>query len=98
MVATICLESALAVSRSRSSWNSWLEQAEKPASDHEEAQIERAANMATAIVTANQFLNSIGVRVFAQGSYYNNTNTRNEADMRHQSSNGGDSHHLWGRR
>lgn len=75
------LESAFAVARTRSSWNSWLEQAEKPASDHEEARIARAADMASAIVNANQFLVAVGVRVLPQGSYYNNTNTRNEADM-----------------
>jgi hypothetical protein len=78
------LESALAVARSRSSWNSWLEQAEKPASDHEEAKIERAASMAAAIVNSNQFLAAAGVRVLPQGSYHNNTNTRNEADMDHR--------------
>jgi hypothetical protein len=75
------LESGLAVRRRRSSWNSWLEQAERPASDHEEDKIQRAASMARAIVDAHPRLISEGVQIAAQGSYFNNTNVRQEADM-----------------
>lgn len=75
------IEAALAVARTRTSWNRWLEQAERPASDHEEAKIERAASMARDIVNANTWLSSEGAQVLPQGSYYNNTNVRLEADM-----------------
>jgi hypothetical protein len=75
------LESGLAVSRNRSSWNSWLEQAERPASDHEEGKIQRAASMARAIVGVHPALIAERVQIAAQGSYFNNTNVRQEADM-----------------
>lgn len=75
------LEAALAVSRTRSSWNNWLSSAEEPASDHEEQKIERAASMATLIVNSNKLLTVEKATVIPQGSYYNNTNARFEADM-----------------
>lgn len=75
------LESGLAVKRTRASWNDWLEKAERPASDSEEAKIERAATMARNIVVSNRWLSDIGAVVAPQGSYYNNTNVRKEADM-----------------
>lgn len=50
------LEAAIAAARARTSWNSWLEAAEKPASDHEEAKIERAARLAKEVVDDNTWL------------------------------------------
>lgn len=75
------LEAAMAAARTRTSWNSWLETAEKPASDHEESKIQRAATLASAIVEDNTWLLLQGARVYPQGSYFNNTNVRLEADM-----------------
>ena len=67
--------------RSRSDWNDRLTYWERPASDSEEVQINRAANMVRDNLSENDWLNDAGVRIFAQGSYYNNTNVRQEADM-----------------
>jgi hypothetical protein len=75
------MEAAIAAARSRTSWNSWLESAERPASDHEEQKIERAAAIALQIVNNNTWILLQGVSVKAQGSYFNNTNVRLEADM-----------------
>ena len=67
--------------RSRSDWNDRLTHWERPASDSEEVQINRAANMVRGNLSDNDWLNTAGVKIFAQGSYYNNTNVRQEADM-----------------
>ncbi|MES2324612.1 MAG: hypothetical protein V4633_20335 [Pseudomonadota bacterium] len=75
------LETAVARGRIRSSWNDRLAHWERPASTHEEAKIERAAAQARAIVAANQWLTTRQVQVLPQGSYFNNTNVRLEADM-----------------
>jgi hypothetical protein len=68
-------------SRTRSSWNDRLTHWERPASDSEELQIERAASMVRFALTENAWLRNEGVRVSAQGSYFNNTNVRLESDM-----------------
>ena len=75
------LAKAMAASRTRSSWNDRLAHWERPASNTEEAQIERAAGMVRRVFAGNQFLTSEGVAIQAQGSYFNNTNVRQEADM-----------------
>ena len=67
--------------RSRSDWNGRLTHWERPASNSEEVQIHRAANMVRDNLSENDWLNAAGVGIFAQGSYYNNTNVRQEADM-----------------
>lgn len=54
---------------------------ERPASASEEGQIERAARMVRAVLTKNAWLTAHGVSVEAQGSYHNNTNVRQGADM-----------------
>ncbi len=72
---------ALAQSRTRQSWNDRLEHWEKPASASEEAMIERAATMVRDIMAKNQWFAAEGIQVLPQGSYYNNTNVRQEADM-----------------
>jgi hypothetical protein len=54
---------------------------ERPASDTEEQQIERAAEMVRTVLANNRRLNDKGVTIAPQGSYYNNTNVRREADM-----------------
>lgn len=78
---TWIVEAAVAAQRSRYSWNERLIHWEKPPSDHEEGKIQRAASIATALVMQNQVLLDEGVSVRPQGSYYNNTNVRLEADM-----------------
>lgn len=75
------VEEALAKSRNRASWNARLEHWEKPASDSEEARIQRAAALAVQIVNANATLAGERIVVRPQGSYFNNTNVRLEADM-----------------
>jgi hypothetical protein len=72
---------ALAQSRSRQSWNDRLEHWEKPASDSEEAIIQRAATMVRGAMTDNQWCSTKGIRILPQGSYHNNTNVRQESDM-----------------
>lgn len=62
-------------------WNNRLAQWSKPASDTEEAQIERAATMVRRVLSQNEWLTSEGVIVIPQGSYHNNTNVRLKADM-----------------
>jgi len=54
---------------------------ERPASDTEEQQIERAAEMVRVVLSNNRWLNDEGVTIAPQGSYHNNTNVRREADM-----------------
>jgi hypothetical protein len=77
VLATIFAEGA----RTRSSWNDRLIHWERPASDSEEIQIERAASMVRSVLAGNAWLRSEGVVVSAQGSYFNNTNVRLESDM-----------------
>lgn len=67
--------------RSRSSWNDRMTHWERPASDSEELTINRAANMVSSAISNNRWLNDQGVTILPQGSYYNNTNVRLEADM-----------------
>lgn len=75
------IDIAIAQARTRASWNDRLAHWERPASDHEEAKIERAAAQARAIVAANAWLTCEQATVVPQGSYHNNTNVRLEADM-----------------
>ena len=72
---------ALAKARSRSSWNDRLTHWERPASDSEEAQIERAASMVRDALSGNRWLADAYVTVDPQGSYFNNTNVRQTADQ-----------------
>lgn len=67
--------------RTRSSWNERFEHWERPASDSEEAKIERAARMIRGALDGRELLGRPHVEVVAQGSYFNNTNTRIESDM-----------------
>jgi hypothetical protein len=67
--------------RTRSSWNDRLTHWERPASESEEVEIERAASMVRFALAENAWLRNEGVAVSAQGSYFNNTNVRLESDM-----------------
>lgn len=78
---TWIVEAAIAGKRSRTSWNDRLWHWERPPSDHEEGKIARAAGIATDIVKRNAALSALGAQIRPQGSYYNNTNVRLEADM-----------------
>ncbi len=75
------LAEALAQARTRQSWNERLEHWERPASDSEEATIERAAKMVRDVLVRNAWLSGEGVQIEPQGSYYNNTNVRQESDI-----------------
>ena len=72
------LAEAMAEARSRASWNDRLSHWEKPASDSEEAIIERAANSVRTLIAKNSRLCNEGVSIEPQGSYYNNTNVRQD--------------------
>jgi hypothetical protein len=67
--------------RTRSSWNDRLEHWERPASESEEDQIQRAARMVREALTASTILTAEGISIAPQGSYYNNTNVRLESDI-----------------
>jgi len=67
--------------RTRQSWNDRLAHWEKPASDSEEAMIERAASAIRKLMPRNAWLTNEGVQIAPQGSYYNNTNVRQESDI-----------------
>src|SRR6266851_4967629 len=75
------LEALAKAARTRSSWNARLEHWERPASDSEEARIERAASMVRGALADNEWLIAQGVTIKPQGSYHNNTNVRLQADM-----------------
>lgn len=76
------LAQALAAEQRRdAAWETRLAAWEQPASDSEESQIERAARMVREAIAANAWLTGEGVTVEPQGSYFNNTNVRLEADM-----------------
>lgn len=77
----LAVDRAIAQSRTRASWNDRLIHWERPPSDHEEAKIQRAANICAAIVNGSEILQAEGVSIRPQGSYFNNTNVRLEADM-----------------
>jgi hypothetical protein len=72
---------ALAQIRTRQSWNDRLEHWEKPASDSEEAMIERAASIVRQAMSADPWCVAEGIQIEQQGSYYNNTNVRKESDI-----------------
>jgi hypothetical protein len=72
---------ALAQARTRQSWNDRLAHWERPASDSEEAMIGRATTMVRQMMSGNQWFASEAVEIAPQGSYYNNTNVRQESDI-----------------
>ncbi len=75
------IETLLADSRSRSSWNDRFEHWERPASETEDAQIQRSAGLVQRALRNNAWLAREGVQVRPQGSYHNNTNVRQDSDM-----------------
>jgi hypothetical protein len=81
VATTNYLLEALTQSRTRSSWNDRLTHWERPASDTEQAQIERAASLVRGALSSSSWLSSEGVTVAPQGSYFNNTNVRQMADQ-----------------
>jgi hypothetical protein len=74
-------ESIAKAARTRTSWNDRLAHWERPASDSEEARIERAAGMVRSTLAGSAWWTSEGITIQPQGSYHNNTNVRQEADM-----------------
>ncbi len=67
--------------RSEIDWEECLQRWEQPASSSEEATIERAARMVRDALATNPWFATEGVLVEPQGSYFNNTNVRQQADM-----------------
>lgn len=58
-----------------------LRQWTKPPSDSEDEKRDRTERMIRAAIDADAHLSSVGRRVFAQGSYANRTNVRNDSDI-----------------
>jgi hypothetical protein len=75
------IQEALVKVRTRRSWNDRLIHWERPASDTEEQQIERTANIVRDAISGNKLLIDEGINIYPQGSYHNNTNVRLESDM-----------------
>ena len=67
--------------RSRADWNARFKHWEKPASVSEEGTIGRAQDHVLEALKGNAWLIEQGVTLSQQGSYYNNTNVRLEADI-----------------
>ena len=61
-------------------WESWLRTAAKPASDSEQQERDRTEARIKAAITASNELPAT-VKVYAKGSYANNTNVRRDADV-----------------
>jgi hypothetical protein len=53
----------------------------KPSSDHEQAQQDRGERLVTDAVKAHASLKTAGLKVYAKGSYPNNTNVRLDSDV-----------------
>src|SRR5262245_56516830 len=62
-------------------WEETFRRWASPPSDSEEAKCERAERMIRDAVFADAWLNDRVARVFAKGSYANNTNARLESDV-----------------
>ncbi len=75
------ISAALDRQRRRSEWNDRFAHWERPASVTEEGTIERAQSNVLAAISGNRWLNEQTVQILPQGSYYNNTNVRTEADI-----------------
>jgi hypothetical protein len=67
--------------RSRTSWNERFTHWERPESVTENGTIERAEANVSAAIAANGWLTAQGAKVEGQGSYFNRTNVRREADI-----------------
>jgi tRNA nucleotidyltransferase (CCA-adding enzyme) len=61
-------------------WESWLHMAARPASATEEAMRDRTEQRIREAIRASSELPST-VRVYVKGSYKNNTNVRQDADV-----------------
>jgi hypothetical protein len=53
----------------------------KPASDHEDERRKRTETEIRAAIDAHPLLSSLGISVYAKGSYANNTNVRRDSDV-----------------
>lgn len=67
--------------RTRQEWNDRFSHWERPASVTEAGTIERAQSNVIAALSDNAWLRQEQVQILQQGSYYNNTNVRTEADI-----------------
>lgn len=67
--------------RSRASWNERFTHWERPESVTENGTIERAEANVSAAIAKNDWLAGQGAKVEGQGSYFNRTNVRREADI-----------------
>jgi hypothetical protein len=62
-------------------WEAWLRAASAPASDNEEAKRDRTESRIRSAIQDSAEIPNQSVRVFAKGSYANNTNVRLDADV-----------------
>lgn len=62
-------------------WEQTFRNWSKPSSDTEQEKCENAERMIREAITENQALSKLDVKVFAQGSYKNNTNVRLDSDV-----------------
>jgi hypothetical protein len=67
--------------RTRAEWNNRFEHWERPATPTEEGTIERAHRNVRDVLSNSTWLVGQGVTLCQQGSYFNNTNVRLEADI-----------------
>lgn len=74
-------DNVIASSRNRTEWNNRFQHWERPASEFEEAKINRAASMIRDALKNDPLLGPQHVDIEPQGSYHNNTNVRLESDM-----------------
>lgn len=67
--------------RRRSSWNDRFAHWQSPESDTEKRSIQRAERLVNDAIAGNAWLQGQSVRIAGQGSYFNRTNVRTEADI-----------------
>ena len=67
--------------RRRSSWNDRFSHWEIPESDTEKKSIQRAERLVNGALAGNGWLKTQDVKITGQGSYFNRTNVRTEADI-----------------
>ncbi len=79
--SALALARALEQYRRRDEWNARFRHWRKPASDSEEETLARAKNNVREALSSNVWLGNEGVTIAPQGSYFNRTNVRREADI-----------------
>lgn len=65
----------------KDAWEARFSRWRSPPSDTEAEKIERTERMIREAVAANEYLSTLNLEIFAQGSYSNNTNVKGESDV-----------------